>query len=344
MPLRIFNGDAAIGGFREAFGKAESSNVLVSRDVLTCGPLPEFTTMDAWRPGREAFWRQVLADSGAALDGQDPIEVSFVSRWRDLCGDTDELESAEDIEVWIGCALSDQVLLTFVAFLLELNDADPGKLSVVQMREQNGRVIRGMGELDADQIRAHPAPEKLSAEQFAYCLDVWRAITSAEPERLIAEWRREDAPLLLMHEALEALKYRFPDSISGLSLWDETMLDRVDDRGRKAARIVGGALGAAADGGHPAALDSVGDLYLYHRLRNLANPGLAQPLAEASSLEAPMRFAEYRLTEFGGLAQIGERNAIFANGIDDWVCGVHLSSENGEVWEREDGAIVRRSG
>ena len=346
MPLRIFNGDTAVGGFREAFGREESTDVLVCRDVLICGPLAEFTSMEEWRPGREAFWREVLGNTGGseALTGEDPIDVSFVNHWRDLYGDTEELKTAEQIEVWIGCALSDQILLAFIAFLTNLYDIDRDKLSVVQMRERNGRVIRGLGELKPEEIRAHPEPVALNEDEFGYCRSIWKAVTSATPDLLIAETSREDAPLPLMHKALQVLKYRYPDSISGLSLWDEKMLDLVEQRGRKAARIVGGAMTGEAGGGDTVNLDSVGDLYLYYRLRNLASPELAQPLAEASSLDAPMGFAEYKLTEFGALAQIGGRNAIHANGIDDWVCGVHLSSGAGNVWMRENGAIVRRSG
>ncbi len=346
MPLRIFNGDAAIGGFREAFGHDESTDVLVCRDVLICGPLPEFTSIDEWRPRREAFWRDVLGDahSSTVLAGDASTDVSFVDHWRDLYGETDELRTAEQIEVWIGCALSDQILLAFVAHLLDRFDLDRDKLTCVQMRERDGRVIRGIGELHPEQIRTHPPPESLDEEQFAYCRDVWRAITSATPESLSAELRREAAPLPLMREALRVLKWRYPDSISGLALWDELMMDLVDERGRKAARVVGGAMTAEIDGGHPLSLDSVGDLYLYYRLRNLARPTLAQPLCEATSLDVPMGFAEYRLTEFGSLVQIGERNAIFANGIDDWVCGVHLSSEADNVWVRQDDAIVWYTG
>ena len=147
-PLRIFNGDTAIGGFREAFGKAESTDVLVCRDVLICGPLSEFTSIEDWRPGRQAFWRDVLGEKqdSAVLSGEDPMDVSFADSWRDLYGDTDALKSADEIEVWIGCALSDQVLLTFIAFLVDLYDIDRDRLSVVQMREVNDRTVRGIGE------------------------------------------------------------------------------------------------------------------------------------------------------------------------------------------------------
>lgn len=340
MPLRIFNGDAAAGGFRQAFGEEESADVLVCRDVLTCGPIRKFTSMEEWRTGREAFWREVLGDTDVPAGGEN-TDMSFVDRWRDLYGDTDELGTAERIEVWIGCALSDQILLAFVAFLMDFYGIDRDRLSVVQMRECDGRAIRGIGELHPEQIEAHPPPQKLSEDRFAYCHDVWRAVTAETPDLLIAELSRENAPLPLMHGALQALEFRYPDSINGLSLWDETMIDLVGERGRKAARIVGGAMTAETDGGQALSLDVVGDLYLYYRLRNLARPTFARPLARASSLDAPMRFAEYELTEFGALVRIGECNAIFANGIDDWVCGVHLSSEADNVWVRQDGAIVR---
>lgn len=36
----------------------------------------------------------------------------------------------------------------------------------------------------------------------------------------------------------------------------------------------------------------------------------------------------------------GRTNAVELNGIDEWVLGVHLSSERGTVWYQKDGAIV----
>ena len=320
--------------------------MLVCRDVLICGPIPELTTLEEWRSGRETFWREVLGDAhdSAVLSEGVPTEVSFATEWRDLYGDTEDLKSADEIEVWIGCALSDQILLAFIAFLLDLYGIDPTRLSVVQMRERDERVIRGIGELYPEEVRAHPAPVRLDEDQFVTCLDVWGAITSDSPEPMIAAIERGNSSLPLMHAALEALVYRFPDSRTGLSLWDEMMLGFATRRQRKAAMLIGSAMTAELEDGHPLTLDSVGDLYLYYRLRNLAQPTLAEPLMKATSLSAPMRYTEYALTDFGPSVQAGERNAIDVNGIDDWICGVHLSSEAGNVWVREGGAIVPRSG
>ncbi len=229
-------------------------------------------------------------------------------------------------------------------FLIDRFDIDRERLSVVQMERSGARVILGIGQLNPDALEKHPDPVRLGEDQFDYCLDVWRALTAESPERLVALMRAEAAPLPIMHTALKALYYRYPDPDSGLPLWDEMMLDMVIDRGRKAARIIGDTMNTSRDSGHPLTFDSVGDLYLYYRLRNLARPSLAEPLAIASSLTAPMGFVEYQLTERGRAVKAGERNAIDMNGIDDWVCGVHVSNEAGNVWLRKDGAIVRSSG
>ncbi len=344
-PLRIFNGDTAIGSFRQAFGREASTDVLVCRDVLICGPLTEFSNLKEWRAGREEFWRAVLdgVDDSPILAGEAAQDVSFATKWRDLYADMDDLESADEIEVWIGCALSDQVLLAFVAFLIDRFEIDRDKLSVVQMEQSGDRVILGIGQLNSDALEKRPDPVRLGEDQFSYCLDVWRAVTADSPERLMTLMRADEAPLPIMHRALEALYYRYPDTLRGLSLWDQTTLELVTDRGRKAARIIGGTMSVAWESGHRLTFDSVGDLYLYYRLRNLARPTLAEPLAEASSLNAPMGFVEYKLTGAGRAVQAGERNAIDVNAIDDWVCGVHLSSEAGNVWVRKDGEILRQS-
>ena len=47
-------------------------------------------------------------------------------------------------------------------------------------------------------------------------------------------------------------------------------------------------------------------------------------------------------TDAGESVLAGHANAVELNGIDDWVLGVHLDSENGSVWYRKDGALVPR--
>jgi len=53
-----------------------------------------------------------------------------------------------------------------------------------------------------------------------------------------------------------------------------------------------------------------------------------------------MRDTQVRVTEAGIDVLDGRANAVALNGIDDWVCGVHLSSEENRVWFREGDLLV----
>jgi hypothetical protein len=86
--------------------------------------------------------------------------------------------------------------------------------------------------------------------------------------------------------------------------------------------------------------DLVGDAYLYARLLRLGDSDLAQPLVSISGDPASMRTCEVSLTPTGEALLAGRANAIALNGIDEWVLGVHLSSEHGTVWYYEDGTLT----
>jgi hypothetical protein len=81
--------------------------------------------------------------------------------------------------------------------------------------------------------------------------------------------------------------------------------------------------------------DTVGDIYLFGRLRQLADPDLALPPLVISSDQSSCRGCEVRLTEAGEAFLDGRMNFVKENGIDDWVAGVHLNSQTREVWYRD---------
>jgi hypothetical protein len=55
---------------------------------------------------------------------------------------------------------------------------------------------------------------------------------------------------------------------------------------------------------------------------------------------ANMREAEVHLTESGKDVLAGRLNFVTVNGIDDWVCGIHLDSVAGHVWFQRNGILV----
>jgi hypothetical protein len=87
--------------------------------------------------------------------------------------------------------------------------------------------------------------------------------------------------------------------------------------------------------------DSVGDNWLFWRLRRLASPSLPYPAIELTGKRATIRGPVARLTVDGERFLTGESNLVELNGIDDWVCGVHLDSNAGSVWYHRDNTLVR---
>jgi hypothetical protein len=66
------------------------------------------------------------------------------------------------------------------------------------------------------------------------------------------------------------------------------------------------------------------------------------PLLSRQGLAMPE--AEFRLTRTGNRVLAGEANLIDLNGIDAWICGVHLDSTSGDIWVRRgDQLAVRRA-
>jgi hypothetical protein len=53
-----------------------------------------------------------------------------------------------------------------------------------------------------------------------------------------------------------------------------------------------------------------------------------------------MRETEAQLTEAGKDVLAGKLNSVTVNGIDDWVCGMHLDSVAGQIWFQRNGILV----
>ena len=77
------------------------------------------------------------------------------------------------------------------------------------------------------------------------------------------------------------------------------------------------------------------------RLRRLADPALPRPAVTLSGERTSICGTEVRLTSDGEQFLMGQSNFVELNGIDDWVCGVHLDSRVGHVWYHQDGKIIR---
>ncbi len=325
--LHIVNGESAAGTFVAAFGNHE--RLLIQCDMLSCGPTPRCADLVQWERLRLVFLNNFFKT-------EEPW--SFRDLDRDLLISAQRLAGDDDIYVWAGTTVEDQLLIAFVLYLIDTIGGDPRRLQVVQFELIPGGTTRilGLGMLNPRQLRDHPTPRRPLATELDHYRQAWAALTDSTPDSLVAFCERNDESMPYLRDALRAMLRRYPALHSGLFNWDRILLEQARQRGPRAARIIGYSI---THDWHD--VDWIGDLYLYQRLQNLAATDLPQPLLKLSAPGLSMRETDVTLTEFG--AAVLDGNACFhrSNPIDEWIGGVRLSSAESRLWFLDEGRLVR---
>jgi hypothetical protein len=318
--IHVVNGASAAGSLRETM-RVAGSTILVERDPLSVGPLPRVQTLEAFRAARAAFWRGVL-DEEPAVDATD------------LLARVDELRRAAAVTIWTGAGATDQFLLPWLVHVFRLMAVPLPALSIVEFERAPGKetYVVSLGILSPEQLDAGGPPRQLSGADVAELEEVWAALTAPTPEGLLRARERAPTAFPLLRAALSATLAHYPDVRTGLGHWDQELLRHVRDHGPKATMVIARTLMGSYEIDYP---ESVGDVYLFERLRRLANPGLARPAVVLAGDVSSYRGCEARLTEAGALFLDGGLNFVATNGIDDWVGGVHLDSTTDAVWFRD---------
>jgi hypothetical protein len=289
--------------------------VFVTSDTLSWGPLPPLLDVADWTARRLAFRRSTGWDRSE--DGA-------------LISDTSPLLAARRLVLRLENTLDDQLTLAWFPALLRAGGASPAQIDLVQ--------LQGNGITHLRQPEALPAPVTLSPRDLAELTRVWDALVAPEPEALVAELRSDYEPLPLLKRALRALFSLYPERRAGLDASELKLLEESRNGPVKAARVIGTVLGE-----HHRGADLCGDDWLFARLLRLGDPSLPEPALELTASTEAYRFVTVRLTPFGERILAGEANFIEANGIDDWIAGVHLDSKTGRVWLNDQGRVVRDS-
>jgi hypothetical protein len=323
--LHIVLGPSA-GGTMNQVLRPHRGRRLVGEDALACGPAPAMDDLELWRAIREWFLNKIYRANGMefSFDGYDDAGLLMNASW---------LDEEEEIVVWTGTGLADQLNLAWTVLLCDRHGVDLAKLRVIQFERQGSWPVRAMAELHPDTIRDHcPAPRALAADDVEELRRAWRVYTSNDPAALV-DYAAGTSPLPFLHEGLSALLLRYPDRRSGLGVIDETLLRNVKRKGGKPMNVVGE---TTAWNDSPDRWDHV---YVFYRLLRMAD--LETPLVTLTgrtkfefAIPPPQRLTvihkmicdgEVKLTPFGAAVLAGEANAVHENGIDDWIGGVHLT-------------------
>ena len=324
--LHAILGDSAAGTFLSIYHARD--RLLVDQDVLCCGPTPKRDDLRAWKEVRHEYWSTLVPDADS-----EHIHSPF-----NLDDNAERLRSAEHTTIWAATSLSEQLFIAHVVHLADLVGADPARISVVQFETlgSRGTRIQGMGELNEENMSAHPDPVPLSKDALVDYRAAWIALTSEIPtgfERFANE-RPNASPWV--KQAMQLMTRRFPDKRTGLTHWDHKLLSMTRKHAPRALRIIAAAMTEEWDDG-----DLTGDSYLFGRLLRLGDERLPKPLLQLTGAKSNMRATEAVLTPFGEAVLDGQISNYPTNPIDDWAGGVKLSSADGVVWFHDGGRIVR---
>lgn len=322
--LHTILGDNAGGIFTRVFFARD--RLLIDQDVLSCGPTPVFKDLESWGRLRLDFWNGTVPGHVA-----EHVHSRF-----NLVQNAQRLAGAECVNIWAATGVSEQLFIAFVVHLVRFVGGDVGKISLVQVETLNGKRVVGLGELDEGQMRKAPEPVPISVDEAQLYLNAWIALTSPDPNELVSFTREHPEASRWLKLALQLMTRRYPDRKNGLSYWDHALLQRVKKYGPGVSQVIGFTMAETFDQG-----DLVGDWYLFGRLLRLGSSSNPRALIQLSGDQQSIRHTEAVITPFGEEVLKGTASNFPANPIDDWACGVRLSSADGALWFNDGGRVVK---
>lgn len=218
--VHVILGDVAGGTFLQAFHPSRD-HLIIDRDVLSCGPTHRCDSLEAWEAMRLQFW------NGIVPFGPEELPHSTMG----LIERTHHMRDAARVTLWAGTGLSEQLSIASSIHLGAGNDG-AGKFSLIQFEYFPGgrSEIYGLGMLNEDAMRAHPAPIELSMEALRDYGDAWAALTSPDPALIEHFGETHPNANRWLRRAMELLLRRFPDRQTGLNFWDHALLAEATTR------------------------------------------------------------------------------------------------------------------
>lgn len=310
------------------------SDVVCLRDDLSCGPLGTLDDLNSWYAMRQAYWDHA---EGQPANRRKRRQPSTRSTQDHVFDNLDRLAQAHEVVIWLGTGLAEQLALAWMPQILRAIGGRAESMRIVQFdRMPSGKAIPTVGILSGEELQKHPNPHPIDRKGLAYLDKAWSAASASIPTPLLGFIEQISGPFPLLRAAFEKILWRYPEVRSGINRYEAHMLASARDNGPTAASAIAHSMTDVYRNED----DFVGDNWLFRRLRRLADPTLPHPAVTLTGERTAICGIEVHLTAAGEQFLNGESNFVELNGIDDWVCGVHLDSRVGRVWFQENGKIV----
>ena len=324
MKKYLTNGSSAAETLKKAFGLSEE-NILPVNDLLSFGPLTEFSDIEYWIELREQYWFGVWK-----LCGLTPMPIKDLRR--DFYLYHAELESADEINIVVGTSLGDQMMLAFLVMFFQAFKYDFSKVFITQLSHCNksGVHLQNPALAKPDNMLELGDRFQLSNSQRDLLYKTWHVVSASSPEDYLNFIKVESNELPFLIPALRALVNRYPDKQSGLSLWQKHILAITAEHQPNTARIVGGVLAEAI-----VTLDLIGDTSVLAEIKKMGLSSNQSKLLKLNKDYEGIKDTNTEITALGKQVLNGELNLIDLIKIDDWIGGVHLTNETPFYWVRE---------
>lgn len=303
----------AIAGFNGDF--------LSFHDPYVHGPVPGMGSLDAFLEIRARY----ISDS---------LHPSYDEVIEDLRRQYAALDQARDydaVHLWLEHDSYDQLILAKLLDFFSDPERRPGSLKLISVTHYPGvKIFNGIGQLPPEALRVLWEDFRdVNAAQLQLGQRAWSAVRSPTPDALREVIATGTSELPTMAIALERHLRQLPSERNGLNLSENLTLQILDEKGSMNA---GRLFGWYANHYEPLAF--MGDSAYWRLLEELAT-ATHPAVSLTRSGENPIQW-QVALSETGGQLMADEADWIELNGVDRWVGGIHLSSQNGIVFRSTD--------
>lgn len=326
--LHIHNGDSSASIAKESSLPGEH---FAFRESLITGPTPADVS--------DHEWRSIRAQHLSESYGVDLQECE-----QGLLDQEQKLESPaehEEVVLWFEHDLFCQTNLLYLLNWFAQRDLGNTRLSLICIGEFPGKQnFRGLGELNAEEMASlFPERQQITPAQFKLGELAWQAYCSPDPTEIKKVGDSDTALLPFLGPALQAHLRRFPSTRNGLGRIEEKALGLIKSGAKTFIELF-----PRFGGAEP--VYGLGDAQLWLALKGLSVG--RQPLLKIENgkdggvglTPEIVRQAEFEITDAGALVLRGEADNVELNGIDLWLAGVHLVSNNLWRWDEEVEALV----
>jgi len=315
--LHIVNGDSTAETLQRTQIKGE---IFSFKDTLINGPAPAVQTADEWRNVRIQHLTETYG-----------LQKEFVER--EFLAQEGKLRSAakhEETVLWFEHDLFCQLNLLYLLDWFSNAELPETQLSLINVGEFPGRNdFRGLGELTPDELASlFPTREPVTDAHLNLGSKAWQAFCASDPTRIELLLDSDTSALPFLSAALTAHLERFPSTENGLGRIEQKCLKLIADGLKQFSDLFSKFWTEEKTYG-------LGDAQLWSILLSLS--AVREPLFRMSNSPSSeftpeaAKKASFEITESGYSVLATEADFISLNGIDQWLGGVHLSSEK-KVW------------